>query len=145
MRFNQQTSALANLAAVLSRSIAVLLCLIALPARGQWQLVSQSDKQDLGHGAWHTMKKAKGPREMELTLVFFDAKTTRMEIVAQTTPDRLKARTLAEVGTGSGAIAVCNGGYFTPEFGPSGSDRPVPKLPAVPPVGELTPSRRDSS
>jgi len=98
----------------------MFLWLVVLPTHAQWRLVSESEKLDLGHGAWQTKKQAKGPADMELTLVFFDAKTTRTEFVAQTAPERRQARTLKELAEASSAIAVCNGGYFTREFGPAG-------------------------
>jgi hypothetical protein len=55
-----------------------------------------------------------------MSLVFFDSKETKVGIVAQTATQRFNAKTLVDLAGAAGALAACNGGYFTPEFGPSG-------------------------
>jgi hypothetical protein len=74
----------------------------------------------MGHGAWEIKKTANGPGEIEMSLVFFDMKQTTAGIVKQTATQRFKAQTLANLAGASGALAACNGGYFAPDFGPSG-------------------------
>lgn len=97
-----------------------LACATFAPAETPWLLKSESARQELGHGAWQVTKKIAGQAELEVSLVFFNANAARVRIVSQQTPDRFKAQTLEQLAGGTGAIAACNGGYFTPEFGPSG-------------------------
>ncbi len=97
-----------------------LLVTAACGCRGQWQLASESGKDEAGHGVWQMTKTAKGAAELELSLVFFDMKRVKAGIVAQPVAQRREARSLAEIAGAAGAIAACNGGYFTPQFGPSG-------------------------
>jgi hypothetical protein len=90
------------------------------PLHAQWQLVSESAKQEIGPAIWQVHKKVKGREELELNLVFFDMKNARARLVAQTARQRFEAKTLTELAVGTGAVAGWNCGYFTPEFGPSG-------------------------
>lgn len=87
-------------------------------ANAQWKLESQSERLPLGHGAWQITKRVSGAASTKLNLIFFDAKQCTMKVV-----DRAKkadALSLAKTLQGTGALAGCNGGYFTPEFQPLG-------------------------
>jgi len=85
----------------------------------QWRVTSQSRPVSLGHGAWQVKKSVSGPSdEADLSLVFFDAARCSLRVCDQ--PDKGGARDLADTMRKRGAIAGCNGGYFTPEFQPLG-------------------------
>jgi len=92
--------------------------LLASPAHAQWRVASQTASVSLGHGASFVQKKVSGPAEAELKVVFFDAKQCALRVVAQ--PSKTKAGTLGDAMQSVGAIAGCNGAYFTPEFKPLG-------------------------
>jgi hypothetical protein len=100
--------------------VAIVICLASSPLTAQWTLVSETPAESLGHGATQVTKKLKGPIELELSLVFFDSRSTSFRIIAQSTQDRAKARTLEDLAAGAGALAACNGGYFHPDFSSSG-------------------------
>lgn len=87
-------------------------------ASAQWQLQSQSQPTPLGHDAWQVRKSINGPAQVELNLVFFNAKRCTLQILDQ--PDPGKARSLGQAIASTPAIAGCNGGYFTPAFAPLG-------------------------
>lgn len=89
-------------------------------ASAQWQLISETPRQDLGHKAWQATRKVRSSVELSLSLIFFEAASTRQMVVIQNTPDRNRAKTVPELAMAHGAIAACNGGYFSPEFGPDG-------------------------
>ena len=100
--------------------VVILLAVLALavPARAQWSVSSQSKAEPLGSGASYVRKELSGPTSAELKLVFFDASRCALRIVNQ--PSRAKAGSLGEAMRGADAIAGCNGAYFTPEFLPLG-------------------------
>jgi hypothetical protein len=105
---------------MLAGAAAASLSLISLRAEDRWQLASESGKVELGNGAWQVTRKLTGPAELEISLVFFNQKQTKAGVVAQTAARRFEAKTLAQLADGEGAVAACNGGYFTPTFGPDG-------------------------
>jgi hypothetical protein len=86
----------------------------------KWEILSETVKQEIQPGVWQVTKKAKAGRELELSLVFFDAKKTRTCVAAQASQVRKDAKSLESLASTSAAIAACNGGYFTPQFGPAG-------------------------
>lgn len=90
----------------------------ATMAHAQWRIASQTKTEPLGHGAWFVRKDVSGPTDAELKLVFFDATRCALRVVDQ--PTRSSAGSLGEAMRGLGAIAGCNGAYFTPEFTPLG-------------------------
>jgi uncharacterized protein YigE (DUF2233 family) len=92
--------------------------LLATTASAQWSIASQSKPLPLGHGAWQVEKSVTGPSDADLNLVFFDSSRCRLEICDQ--PLRENTSSLADTMTQRGALAGCNGGYFTPEFQPLG-------------------------
>jgi hypothetical protein len=101
------------------RSCLVALWLMAVsPVAAQWKLESQSEKLPLGHGAWQVTKRVSGTTSTRLNLIFFDAKQCTMQVMDRT--KKGEAPSLANTLQGTGAIAGCNGGYFTPEFQPLG-------------------------
>jgi uncharacterized protein YigE (DUF2233 family) len=81
-------------------------------------VVSQSEAAPLGHGASFVRKQVAGPVDAELKLVFFDTARCALRVVSQTS--KPAAGTLREAMRGIGALAGCNGGYFTPDFMPLG-------------------------
>lgn len=87
-------------------------------AEAQWRVSAQTKTEPLGHGAWFVRKDLAGPVEAELKLVFFDATRCALRVVDQ--PSRANAGSLGEAMRGMGALAGCNGAYFTPEFAPLG-------------------------
>ncbi|TLD68616.1 phosphodiester glycosidase family protein [Phragmitibacter flavus] len=97
----------------------MVLCSTELLAQPAWRVASQSPAVDLGHGAVQVEKKIEGPVDAELTLIFFDSKRCTLRVVDQ--PSASAAVDLGKMaGSISGALAACNGGYFTPEFAPLG-------------------------
>jgi hypothetical protein len=90
----------------------------AAPAFSQWRNSSESAPQTLAQGATFLRKEVTGPVNVELKLVMFDTAHCTLRVVAQ--PSRDKAGKLAQAMRGIGAIAGCNGAYFTPEFLPLG-------------------------
>jgi hypothetical protein len=97
------------------------LCL-ACPAgawSADWQTVATSKSVSLGHGTSFCRTTLKGPREVILQVVTFEADRVRLEVAAQGTKE--EAVTLAELARSSAALAGCNGGYFDPgTFAPAG-------------------------
>ncbi len=92
--------------------------LIAEPACSQPRLTSSTKPVDLGSGASFVVKKVAGAKEFELKLVFFDEAQWTLRVAAN--PDRKNAKGLEAMARDAGAVAACNGGYFTPQFGPIG-------------------------
>jgi hypothetical protein len=72
----------------------------------------------LGHGARFIRKEVAGPTEATLKLVCFDATRCALRVVDQ--PSKANAGSLKEAMRRIGAVAGCNGAYFTPEFTPLG-------------------------
>ncbi len=87
-----------------------------LPA--QWTVRSQAGPVKLPGGAIQVKKQLAGPTEAELNLILFTAGKYEMRVVHQ--PERDKGVSLATKMRELGAIAGCNGGYFTPDFLPLG-------------------------
>ena len=87
-------------------------------AVAQWSVSAQSKPQPLGSGAWYVEKTVTGPIDAELKVVFFDAAPCSLRVVGQ--PAKGSAQDLAEASRSVGAIAGCNGGFFTKEFAPLG-------------------------
>lgn len=56
---------------------------------------------------------------VDLTLLTFDARTHHLSVVDQASPGK-RFQTSKQVGTHLGALAVLNGGFFTPEGAPLG-------------------------
>lgn len=84
-----------------------------------WRLVSSAKPVPLAKGATYVVKKIKGPMETELHLVFFDAASCRLAVVAQET--KQTALSVAGAASVANAIAACNGGYFDVQaFTPAG-------------------------
>ncbi|MFZ4765369.1 MAG: phosphodiester glycosidase family protein [Roseimicrobium sp.] len=81
-------------------------------------MATQEKIADLGGGAWAVRKELVGVGRAELHLVFFDAARAELLVVDQ--PLRSTAVSLGQSMRSIGAIAGCNGGYFTPEFTPLG-------------------------
>ncbi len=101
------------------RFLIIAVCLGFLgSASAQWKLDSQSEPVSLDHGAWQVTKKVAGPTSTTLNLIFFDTKQCTVQVVDRATKE--DAPSLAKTLSNSGAIAGCNGGYFTPEFQPLG-------------------------
>lgn len=88
----------------------------ALPA--QWTVRSQSAPAKLPGGAVQVKKHLAGPTEAELNLILFTSGKYDLRVVRQA--ERDKAVSLATKMRELGAIAGCNGGYFTPDFMPLG-------------------------
>ncbi len=88
------------------------------------QLVSASAPVDMGNGARFISAKVKGEKEFQLSLVFFDTEHFALRVYDQPVQRRGKDGTgdkrLAAAATELHAIAGCNGGYFSPKFGPHG-------------------------
>lgn len=74
----------------------------------------------LGRGAQQVKKVLAGPGQMEadLNLIVFESARYDVRVVRQTS--RENAVSLTSVMSELGAVAGCNGGYFTPEFLPLG-------------------------
>lgn len=87
-----------------------------LPA--QWTVRSQSAPARLPGGAVQVKKQITGPIEADLNLILFTAGKYELRVINQTERDR--AVSLAAKMRELGAIAGCNGGYFTPDFLPLG-------------------------
>jgi uncharacterized protein YigE (DUF2233 family) len=102
------------------RIVFLLLALVlqALPAHAQWRISSQTEPEELGHGAKFIRKEVAGPTEATLKMVFFDAARCVLRVVDQ--PSKAGAGSLKEAMRRVGAVAGCNGAYFTPEFMPLG-------------------------
>ena len=92
--------------------------LFATAANAQWRVASQSKAQTLGSGAWYVEKKVSGRADAEFKLVFFDAAQCSLRVVGQ--PAKENALSIADAGRSVGALAACNGGFFTKEFTPLG-------------------------
>jgi hypothetical protein len=92
--------------------------LASLPAHAQWRVASQDTATPLGHGASFIRKDVAGPVSAELKLVLFDSARCHLRVVSQ--PAKDKAVSLRDAMRAAGAIAGCNGAYFTPEFMPLG-------------------------
>lgn len=92
--------------------------LLGSAAQAQWRISSQAAAVPLGHGATYVQKDVTGPADAEMKLVFFDATRCALRVAAQSA--REKAGSLGEAMRGAGALAGCNGAYFTPEFAPLG-------------------------
>ena len=100
--------------------LAVVLGMMPVKAQAQWTFVAETPKEDLGHGTWKVDRTIKATRELTLSLVFFSTQTTRTSLEVQASPDRNQAKPLSEIAVSHGAIAGCNGGFFSPDFGPAG-------------------------
>ncbi len=101
----------------------LLLCLFLLTCSAraqQWQLISSSKAEPLGHGALYVVKQIAGLAKAEIRLVLFEEKQCELHVVANGNPKT--AWSLDEIGHAKKALAVCNGGYFNPSggFGPVG-------------------------
>lgn len=84
-----------------------------------WRVSSQSERIELGQGAYQIDKTLQGPAELELSLIFFNSKQCTIQVVDQSSSQ--SALNLDQIARqNSAAIAGCNGGYFTPEFSPLG-------------------------
>lgn len=108
---------------VVSVVIGVALLVMAVPLIAErvmpWRLVSSASPVPLAKGATYVVKKIKGPVETELHLVFFDAASCRLAVVAQDA--RQTALSVADAAAAANAIAACNGGYFDVKaFTPAG-------------------------
>ena len=94
--------------------VGVAALVLAIPSIAErvmpWRLVSGAKPVPLANGATYVVKKIKGPVETELHLVFFDAASFRLSVMAQETKE--KAVSVAEAASAAGAVAACNGGYF---------------------------------
>lgn len=91
---------------------------LAVSAHGQWRVVSQSAERALGAGAWLKEKKIAGRTDAELKMTFFDAKQCSLRVVGQ--PAGEARFTVEDAARSVGALAACNGGFFTKEFKPLG-------------------------
>ncbi|WP_081888094.1 phosphodiester glycosidase family protein [Verrucomicrobium sp. BvORR034] len=87
-----------------------------LPA--QWTVRFQSAAERLSGGAVQVKKQLAGPTEADLNLILFTSGKYDLRVISQ--PDRAGAVSLATKMKELGAVAGCNGGYFTPEFQPLG-------------------------
>lgn len=88
----------------------------ALPA--QWTVRSQSTPAKLQGGAVQVKKQLDGPTHAVLNLILFNSGKYDLRVVSQ--PKQDQAVSLASKMGELGAIAGCNGGYFTPDFLPLG-------------------------
>jgi Phosphodiester glycosidase len=102
----------------LKMGLMVGVLLLAWPACSQPRLTSSTKPVELGPGASFVVKKVAGAKEFELKLVFFDEALWTLRVAAN--PDRKNAKGLEAMARDAGAAAACNGGYFTPQFGPIG-------------------------
>src|SRR5687768_15254050 len=106
------------MARLLLMFVVVLATWHTTPAHAQWRVASQDTPTSLGHGASFIRKDVTGPTGAELKLVVFDSTRCTMRVVRQ--PAKDKAASLRDAMRAAGAIAGCNGAYFTPEFMPLG-------------------------
>ncbi|CAN5757936.1 hypothetical protein BH11VER1_BH11VER1_25320 [soil metagenome] len=100
-----------------------LLCLLGMfavsPVMAQWQLGSSSPPVALGHGAWQVTKQVEGPSKVELQLVYFKTTDCVLHVIDQ--PKKESALKMDVIADREKALAICNGGYFSPDdFTPSG-------------------------
>ena len=87
-------------------------------AHGDWRLVSQTKPIPLGRGAWEVTKRLENSSDSaELKLVFFDSSRCTFRVLDQNSSGN---RSIGEAMRKSGALAGCNGGYFSPDFRPVG-------------------------
>ncbi len=91
----------------MKRKLAIWTGLMACFAFVAWKLDSNSKPQDLGHGATFIIKRI---GSIKLQLVFFEESKTTLRVVSNT--DRASGQGLDAWGHSTGALAVCNGGYF---------------------------------
>lgn len=98
--------------------ILLLVGVIAQTLPAQWAVRSQSAPVKLPGGAVQVMKQLTGPTEADLNLILFTSGKYELRVVNQT--ERARAVSLAVKMRELGAIAGCNGGYFTPDFLPLG-------------------------
>jgi exopolysaccharide biosynthesis protein len=86
--------------------------------------VSSEAAVPMGPGAKFVSVKVRGEREFTLSLVFFDADHYDLRVFDQ--PNRRRGasgeggKSIAQAAAELNGIAGCNGGYFTPSFGPHG-------------------------
>ena len=98
--------------------ILALLFGVLSQTHAQWRVTSQSKPLPLGHGAWYVEKQIAGRETMELKLVFFDSSQCTLHVASQ--PSKGATSSLADAARSAGALAGCNGGFFTKEFTPLG-------------------------
>ncbi|WP_051945913.1 phosphodiester glycosidase family protein [Verrucomicrobium sp. BvORR106] len=89
-----------------------------LSAQSAWRVSSQEAPVTLVGGAVLLKRGVSGPVEAQVNLIVFSAAKYDLRVVTQ--PDRAGAVSLASKMKALGAVAGCNGGYFTPEFQPLG-------------------------
>lgn len=101
------------------RFLVIAICFgVSWDASAQWRVDAQSERLSLGHNAWQVTKRISGVTATKLNLIFFD--TTKCAIQVLDRPTKDDACSLAKTLSGTGALAGCNGGYFTPKFQPLG-------------------------
>ena len=84
-----------------------------------WQLARARNDPDLGSGIRFVEKVQIGPRCLTARLVSFDEAKVQVRVVMN--ESKKEAKNLSEWGKESGALAVCNGGYFeVPNLLPAG-------------------------
>ncbi len=114
------TPSVKNSSSVLTLLTIVWGAFIAVTAQAQWTHVSEDTKQDLGYGCWKIDRKIKASQELAFSLIYFCTTSTRASLEIQERPKLGEARPLSFLAAARGAIAGCNGGYFSPDFGPAG-------------------------
>ena len=100
--------------------LALLLCLCAIQAKGEWAIVSQDEVSSAPGGGRHTRtifeEKERGDRA-QLDCALFDLAKANLRIVDQPNEPRLD---LAQAMEKERCLAGVNGGYFDPNYMPVG-------------------------
>lgn len=100
-------------------SFCFLWLILVSPVWAQWQLISPSSPAALGHDAWHITKQVAGPTKVELQIIHFKTSECVLRVIDQ--PKKSTAVKMDEIAIRENAMAMCNGGYFSPDdLSPSG-------------------------
>lgn len=93
---------------------------ISTTLQAQWTFVSETARQELGSDAWKIDRKVKSTHELTLSLISFNTRSTHVSLEMQDSAEQSEAKPLSQIASSRGAIAACNGGFFSPDFGPAG-------------------------
>lgn len=84
-----------------------------------WRVISSTQPLALGYEAFLVKKTVSGSHQLELNLVYFDSNHCTIKAVDQSSREEGKdPPNIAKLHHNT--LAVCNAGYFTPEFEPLG-------------------------
>ncbi len=98
--------------------------LVPVAGRGDWRIEDQSPAQDPAAPFVHerkiVRKDTEAGRDRRIDLVWFHASTHTFAVIDNGPAGATRYPGLAEAMQANGALAGCNGGFFHPDFSPSG-------------------------